>query len=125
MIRSCRGLIPPTSKFLYVCAYDPDGWAQRHKGYTNSDTARGPTSSLGECSICPRGLVVGVQAEVERGRRSQVFECGGELEVILCKVTMCVLLLGVSYAFLPCCSSALFTVPTSPFIVQEGPIYKS
>jgi hypothetical protein len=23
----CRGLIPPASNFLYVCAFDPDGWA--------------------------------------------------------------------------------------------------
>jgi hypothetical protein len=52
-----------------------------------------------------------VQAKVERGSRSQVFECGGEL--VMLDLAM---LLSDVVRFNP-----LLSVPASPFIVQgEG-----
>jgi hypothetical protein len=79
-----------------------------------------PTSSSGRCSICPQGLVVG-DTSLGRERERVPSLCAwmraadarlvGVVRVVRSLFSLCVFLYP-------------FTVPTSPFIVQEGPMYK-
>jgi hypothetical protein len=79
-----------------------------------------PMSSSGRCSICPQGLVVG---GTSLGReRERVPSLSVWMRAAGARLVGVVLLFDL---FFPLCfSSCLFRMPTSPFIVQGGPVYK-
>jgi hypothetical protein len=94
-------MIPPASKFWYVRASDPDGWA------SGPGTAEGPTSSLGKCSICRGACSRGYKLRSREGacpRSLSVVESSYSSGVSVCCYWFCcvvVLLHSLSCLFNP------------------------